>query len=222
MTDLKTLYRHRFDESDLPEKNRIWSVLCSDYFNKIIPANATVLDIACGYGEFINNIRAGEKIAIDANPDAQRFTREDIEFHNRMVDEISVVGNARVDIAFTSNFLEHLRSKSDLDKLFVDLKSVLKPGGKFIIMGPNIRYVFDKYWDFYDHYLPLSHLSLEEGLVQAGYEIDTVIPKFLPYSTRSALPKASFLVAAYLRVPIAWQILGRQFLVIAKNPDKSS
>ena len=41
-------------------------------------------------------------------------------------------------------------------------------------MGPNIRYLADRYWDFYDHHLALSHLSLEEGLVQAGYRVDRV------------------------------------------------
>jgi hypothetical protein len=89
-------------------------------------------------------------------------------------------------------------------------------------MGPNIRYAYAEYWDFYDHYLPLSHLSLEEGLVQAGFDIERVIPRFLPYSTRSALPKATFFVRAYLAFPLAWRFLGKQFLCVARSPSQSA
>jgi hypothetical protein len=85
-------------------------------------------------------------------------------------------------------------------------------------MGPNIRYLADQYWDFYDHHLPLSHLSLEEGLVQSGFEIDLVKARFLPYTTRSLLPQRAFLVSAYLRLPVFWPLLGKQFLVVGRKP----
>jgi hypothetical protein len=97
---------------------------------------------------------------------------------------------------------------------------ILRPGGRFVIMGPNIRYLAAEYWDFYDHYLPLSHLSLEEGLVQAGYEVETIVPRFLPYTTRSALPQHRVLIALYLKLPPVWRILGKQFLAVARKPAK--
>jgi hypothetical protein len=90
---------------------------------------------------------------------------------------------------------------------------------KFIIMGPNIRYLASKYWDFYDHHLPLSHLSLAEGLSQSGYRIERIIPRFLPYTTvKTVLPQHPALVALYLKFPLIWSILGRQFLVVAIKP----
>ena len=73
------------------------------------------------------------------------------------------------------------------------------------------------YWDFYDYYLPLSHLSLEEGLVQADYEIERLVARFLPYTTRSPLPQHPSFVALYLAVPLAWRIFGKQFLVVARK-----
>jgi hypothetical protein len=45
-----------------------------------------------------------------------------------------------------------------------------------------------------------------------------VIPKFLPYSFRGILPTTPELVRAYLRFAPAWQVLGKQYLVIATNP----
>jgi SAM-dependent methyltransferase len=218
MANLSALYDFRFKESERPQKLLIWKTLCESFFQKLVGEGKTILDLASGYGEFSQNIRAKRKIAVDLNPDAKAFLPEGTEFHNCSATAITGVESNSVDVIFTSNFLEHLRTKEELDRVFQEMKRVLRPGGRFIIMGPNIRYVYAEYWDFYDHYLPLSHLSLEEGLVQAGYEIERLIPRFLPYSTRSSLPKATFLIRAYLAFPPAWQILGKQFLCVARKP----
>ena len=85
-------------------------------------------------------------------------------------------------------------------------------------MGPNIRYLAAEYWDFYDHYLPLSHLSLEEGLVQAGYDVITIIPRFLPYTTKSGLPTWPVLVRLYLRCPPLHRLFGKQMFIVAVRP----
>ncbi len=218
MPNLSALYKFRFSEAELPKKMRIWNVLCQNYFQRAIPPNASVLDLACGYGEFINNIRAGEKHAVDLNPDAKLFLSEDVRFYQCPADDISALDDCSIDVVFTSNFLEHLESKHACDRVLGEVKRILRPGGTFIVMGPNIRYLADRYWDFYDHYLPLSHLSMEEGLVQAGYEVSKIVPKFLPYTTRSLLPQHPVLIAAYLKLKPAWWILGKQFLIISRKP----
>jgi len=218
MTDLASLYRVRFKESDLPGKMRIWQALCKGFFQQFVPLDATVLDVACGYGEFINNIRAHRKHAVDLNPDTLRFLSSDIAFHQTRADNMTNVADDSVDVAFTSNFLEHLESKASCDNVLREVLRVLRPGGRFVIMGPNIRYLPGEYWDFYDHLLPLSHLSLEEGLAMNGFRVTRNIPRFLPYTTRSALPQHPILVSAYLKFPAAWPLLGKQFLLVAEKP----
>ena len=218
MPDLAALYRFRFRESDRERKSMIWKVLCERYFQRVIGDAKVVVDLACGYGEFINNIQAARKLGIDANPDASRYLGRDVEFCLARADKIDAIGDATADVVFTSNFLEHLKTKDECDLVLAEVLRILKPGGRFIALGPNIRYLASRYWDFYDHYLPLSHLSLEEGLVQAGYEIESVVPRFLPYTTRSALPQHPLLITLYLRLPFAWRILGKQFLVIGRRP----
>lgn len=218
MSNLASLYRFRFKAEDLPRKMRVWQALCKGFFQQFVTADSTVLDVACGYGEFINNIRARTKLAIDLNPDTKRFLNDDVGFYESRVDEMKDIASDSVDVAFTSNFLEHLESKNVCDRVFREVLRVLRPGGKFIVMGPNIRYLADVYWDFYDHHMPLSHLSLEEGLSINGFNVTRSIPKFLPYTTRSRLPQHPLLVSAYLKVPPAWAILGKQFLLVAEKP----
>ncbi|MFT3929011.1 MAG: class I SAM-dependent methyltransferase [Spongiibacteraceae bacterium] len=222
MTDLASLYRHRFQENELAPKRRIWETLCQAFFQKFIPETATVLDVACGYGEFINAIECRKKLAIDLNPDTPNFLAKDINFYALPADNMSALKNNSVDIAFTSNFLEHLPSKEVLTRVFSEINRVLKVDGKFIVMGPNIKYLYAEYWDFIDHHLPLSHLSLIEALQLGGFEIETAIDKFLPYTTQSRLPQSPFLVAIYLKFPVVWRILGKQFLVVARKPSATT
>ena len=215
MTDISKIYQNRFEQSGLERRDRVWKVLCNHFLNEFIPQNAAVLDLACGYGEFINNVRAASKFAIDVNPDAEKHLARDISFRNIPATDLSVIGHEVLDVVFTSNFLEHLHDKTECDAVLSAVHDALRPGGKFIIMGPNIRYAYREYWDFYDHYLPLSHLSLAEGLRSKGFAIERNIPRFMPYTMSNSAPTHDFLVRAYLAIPAAWKIFGKQFLVIA-------
>jgi SAM-dependent methyltransferase len=218
MPNLAALYRFRFRESERAQKMLIWKTLCEHYFQRLVGNDQIVLDLACGYGEFINNIKGKKKYAVDLNPDAPKYLGSDVEFRFARADKIEGISENAIDVVFASNFLEHLKTKEECDAVLGEVRRILKTGGRFVIMGPNIRYLAAEYWDFYDHYLPLSHLSLEEGLVQAGYEVTTIIPRFLPYTTRSALPQHPLLVALYLKVPLVWRILGKQFLLVGRKP----
>lgn len=197
---------------------RIWRTLCEHFFQRVIGEDQVIADLACGYGEFINNIRAKEKYAVDLNDDVRANLAKDVVFYRCSADSIPAIRDESIDVVFASNFLEHLRTSEECDAVFAEVWRMLKPNGRFLIMGPNIRYLGAQYWDFYDHCLPLSHLSLEEGLVQAGYQIKTMIPRFLPYTTRSRLPRHPALIACYLKMPLAWRFLGKQFFVVAGKP----
>ncbi|MGA8552637.1 MAG: hypothetical protein WB678_20630, partial [Stellaceae bacterium] len=70
MADIQRLYALRFADIGLQKRQRVWKVLCNCFFNALIGSDSTVLDLACGYGEFINNVRCGRKFAVDVNPDA--------------------------------------------------------------------------------------------------------------------------------------------------------
>lgn len=215
--NLSSLYKIRFSEQELPRKNEIWQVICTDFLQKFIKTTDTVIDIACGYGEFINNIQAGSKIAVDLNPDAKKFLAADIKFHQCMATDLGTLIQQEADVVFTSNFLEHLPDKRTLDQLLEQVFISLKPNGKYLILGPNLRYLPGAYWDFYDHHLGLTHLSLCEALQLKGFKITLCIDRFLPYTTQGALPTHPKLVKLYLKLPWAWRILGKQFFIVAQK-----
>jgi SAM-dependent methyltransferase len=215
--NISELYRVRFSEAQLPRKNAIWKVLCTRYFQNLIDPSSTVVDVACGYGEFLNNIVARKKIAVDLNPDAPKFLDSTVEFYHCQATELGRVVTGVADAVFTSNFLEHLPDKDVLDEFLDQVLIALKPGGRYIILGPNLRYLPGKYWDFYDHHLGLTHLSLSEALQVKGFIIETCIDRFLPFTTQGALATHPWLVRIYLMFPLMWRFLGEQFLIVARK-----
>lgn len=216
-SQLSELYRNRFAEAGLVRKNAIWRVICAHFLQSFIEESDTVVDLACGYGEFLNNIQATRKIGIDLNPDTASFLDEDIEFINGSVFESSSTVPTGADIVFTSNFLEHLPDKNALEQLLDEIIITLKPGGQFMILGPNLRYLPGEYWDFYDHNLGLTHFSLCEILQLKGFQIERCIDRFLPYTTQGPMPTHPLLVKIYLQVPLAWRFFGKQFFIIARK-----
>ena len=215
---LAELYRNRFPEKELARKNEVWKVICANYFQKFIAPSATVVDVACGYGEFINNISAGEKIGVDLNRDSRQHLASDVRFVHLSATELASQLEGEADVVFTSNFLEHLPDKNTLELLLEQIKLTLKPGGLYLIMGPNLRYLPGEYWDFYDHHLGLTHASLCEVLAIKGFAVEQCVDRFLPYTTRGALPTHPLLVRAYLALPLAWRFLGKQFFIVARKP----
>jgi SAM-dependent methyltransferase len=216
--ELSELYKIRFAQHELPRKNAIWQVICQEFLQRFIKKSDTVVDVACGYGEFLNNISANKKIAVDLNADAKEFLNADIEFHQCKATDLGSVVAGKADIVFTSNFLEHLPNKGTLDVFLDQVMIALKPGGKYLILGPNLRYLPGQYWDFYDHHLGLTHLSLSEALQLKGFNIELCIDRFLPFTTQGALPTHPYLVWAYIKIPFVWKLLGKQFFIVAQKP----
>lgn len=216
--DLSELYRIRFAAEQLPRKNAIWKVICGDFLQRFVRPTDVVVDVACGYGEFLNNIVATRKVAVDLNLDARRFLEPTVEFHARQATELGAVVPGNADVVMTSNFLEHLSDKKTLEEFLDQVRAALKPGGRYLILGPNLRYLPGQYWDFYDHHLGLTHLSLCEVLRLRGFGIELCIDRFLPFTTQGALPTHPWLVKLYLKVPLVWKLLGKQFFIVATKP----
>lgn len=216
--ELQQLYRHRFDEASRGRKQRLWKAIVEAYFQKFVQPGDTVLDMGCGFGEFLNHVRCARRIGIDLNPEAPKYLDKSVEFHAGDVCNLTMIPDASVNIVFTSNLIEHLPSKDAARRMLSEARRVLKPGGQFIAMGPNLRCIPGEYWDFWDHLLPITDRSLAEALGSLDFKIVEQVARFLPYATRSGLPQAGWLVRLYLHLPFVWCFFGRQFLLRAAKP----
>ena len=217
---LKKLYANRFDSKQRKAKNTLWKVLIDSFLQAHVGRNGRVLDIAGGYCEFINQVEAREKFLIDLNPDAEDFADREVKvLHLDILGEISDrdVPFAYFDAIFVSNFFEHLRSKEELIQVLSFCFARLKPAGKLLIIQPNFKYSYREYYDFIDHYLPITDRSLEEILQAVGFDIDIVIPRFLPFSTKGR-PSSTLLLKIYLNIPWLWHFFGGQLFIKASRP----
>jgi hypothetical protein len=215
--DYQRLYHYRFRGIDQGARQAVWNEIARQVYSWM-GSPQRVLDPAAGRGEFINAIPATERWVIDT-----------VEYEQATLDEgVKVlIGDARTmplpdgyfDGVFISNLLEHLVSQEDVAAFLTHLRRSMAVGGRVAVLGPNFRYCAREYFDCADHTLALTHVSVEEHLYAAGFEIERVIPRFLPYSFRSRFPQSPALVRAYLNTPLAWRLLGKQFLVIAVAPE---
>lgn len=213
---LEREYRRRFQ--DVAEYRRqVWSVLCDNYFSSLVPHQSTVLDVGCGWGEFINQIDAATKYAMDLNSDAGERLDPGVHFLHQDCSESWPLETDSLDIVFSSNFIEHLHSKAEVERLLQEAHRTLKPGGKVVLLGPNVRYLPGAYWDFWDHHLAISDASLVEVLELSGFQIVKRVPRFLPYTMSSGRQAPLQLVYAYLKLPFLWPLLGKQFLVVGEK-----
>jgi len=216
---LDPLYAARFPEADRASKDAIWQVLCPHFFQRYVAADATVLDLGAGFGEFLRHIRCARRLAVDIEPLSGRQLPPGTEEVFTPSHQLSAhVAANSVDVVFCSNFFEHLPDTVTFLTTLSEIRTVLRPGGRLLALQPNIRFVGGAYWDFVDHHLALTDRTLVEACTSLGFEIVEVVPKFLPYTTRSALPQSPWLVRAYLSFRPAWRVLGKQTWFVARKP----
>jgi SAM-dependent methyltransferase len=213
---LKELYHKRFIENE-GYRNKVWHILCSEFFSKYIDKNSRILDLGAGWGEFINNIFAGEKFAMDLNPGTKEHLGPGVKFIHQDCSQQWPFDTNSLDAVFTSNFLEHLPDKGSVQRTIAEAYRCLKKGGQIICLGPNIRFVSAEYWDFWDHQIPISDLSCMELLKIVGFHIERSIPRFLPYSMSTGGRPPLLLVKLYLYLPPLWKYLGKQFMIIGRK-----
>jgi len=217
---LKKLYANRFDSRQMQAKVALWKVLIEEFLQYYVPPESAVLDIGGGYCEFINQVMAAKKYLIDLNPDSKLFANPDVKVLN--IDILNIGQNPafseQFDRIFISNFFEHLRNKEELIQIISFCFETLKPGGSLLVVQPNFKYSFKEYYDFIDHQLPITHLSLQELLQTVGFEIDLIIPRFLPFSTKGR-PTSPWLLKVYLKLPVLWRFLGGQMFVKASKQN---
>ena len=216
-SELQATYDRRFGKLSA-YRRQVWSVLTREFFQALVPTGGAVLDVGCGWGEFVNQIRAEHRFAMDLNPASPQHLDEGVIFLHQDCSQRWALEDNSLDTVFSSNFFEHLQTKDALRSTLDEAFRCLKPGGRIVCMGPNIKHLPGAYWDFWDHYLPLTELALKEVLELVGFRVERCIDRFLPYTMASGIAWPTVLVSLYLKLPILWKLTGKQFLLVATKP----
>jgi SAM-dependent methyltransferase len=209
------LYAYRFRDVDQASREAVWGEIARYIYTRLGEPRS-VLDPAAGRGEFITAVPAPDRWGVDL------VRQADVEKAGvKMI--ISDIMEAELPIGhfggvFISNFLEHLPNQEAVAALLGKLHETMAPGGRIAIMGPNFKYCAKEYFDCADHTVILSHVGLAEHVHAAGFEVESLHPRFLPYSFRGVLPPSPAMTRQYLHTPLAWKVMGKQFLAIARKP----
>jgi len=207
------IYRRRF-EADSEFRKGMYNILCESFFQKYVPKESTILEIGAGYCEFINTIQAKRKIVLDVNPDVCLHALDNVQTIVGKSTDMGNIEDMSVDRVFANNFFEHL-TKPDIIQTLHEVHRVLKPKGEILVLQPNIRYCAKDYWMFFDHITPLDDRSIAEALEISDFSVKESIPQFLPYTTKSRLPKSLIGLRIYIRFPAIWKLFGKQAFIRA-------
>jgi SAM-dependent methyltransferase len=215
--DLEALYNRRLGPHRA-YREAVWRTLIGHLFSQYLAPDMAILDLGCGYGEFINQVSARQRYAMDLNSAAVETLDRGVTLFAQDCAARWPLGDCSLDVVFSSNFFEHLPDKGACLRTWREAWRCLRPGGRLVAMGPNIAALPGRYWDFFDHSVPLSSRSMMEGLRLAGFEIERLTARVLPYTMSEGTRYPLWMLRAYLAAPLIWPLFGKQFLVVACRP----
>jgi len=201
-----------------PRRLVIWRAVAEYIQQKYIPKDWRVMDLGAGYCDFIHHIEAREKHALDVFEKLPELAQPDVITHVKTCTDMEGVPDDGLDCIFASNLFEHLTHEELLDTI-TEIRRVLRPDGRLILLQPNFKYCYRTYFDDYTHLQIFTHMGMTDLLGMAGLDVEAVHAKFLPVNMKSTLrlqiPFLGTIVRAYMRSP--WKPLAGQMLVVARN-----
>ncbi len=199
-----------------PARAVVWKEIVR-FLHPFIPASATVLDLGAGYCDFINNVTAKEKIAVDFSPELSMYAAKDVRQVSANATSFPDVKADSVDVVHASNLLEHL-DDVQLALTMGEVRRVLHAKGKLILLQPNYALSVKTYFDDPTHKKIFTDVSLAAFLESAGFKIVLKKARFLPFSMNSRpsfIPVQPWIVRLYLALP--WKPFAGQMLFIAEK-----
>lgn len=202
-----------------PRRAQVWKPVTDYIQQKYVAQDARVLDLGAGYCDFINNVKASEKYALDVFEHLDEYAADDVTTFKRSCTDLSPLGDNSLDVVFASNLFEHL-THDELLATIAEVRRVLRPDGRLILLQPNFKYCYKTYFDDYTHLQIFTAEGMYDLLEMAGLRVVDSHPRFLPVNMKSTLklklPMLWLLVRAYL--PLPYKPLAAQMLVVAEKP----
>ena len=211
MTDI-SYYESRFNFDK--RRNYTWKYIAKD-LQKFIDKDSVVLDLGAGYCDFINNVTAKEKWALDIFPDLTKYASSNVKTCiDSVLNPLVNMPDNYFNIIFASNFFEHF-SFQDIDIVMKFIKKKLQADGVLILIQPNYRYAYREYFDDYTHKTVFTDISIQDYLESNSFKVIKNIPRYIPFSMKSKLSIGYKLIKLYLLLPI--RPFAKQMLVVARK-----
>lgn len=166
-----------------------------------LPVPARVLELGCGYGDWIRTVNAEERHALDRMPEIEAWLAgTGIMTHLGECTDLSRWSDGFFDLVLASNLLEHL-TLDDAELCVREVCRVLRPSGKLCIIQPNFALCPRRYFDDFTHVTVFTDVSLVDFLTACGMRVTRSWRRFLPFTMKRGGALAS-MVPLYLRMPV--------------------
>ena len=129
--------------------NSLWGVIDHQHNEQIashISPFSHVLDIGCGYGSLVNYLseQGYEAEGIDIEKDVidiakQLFPHVNVKTMN--AEDIDSISGSSFDVVVLRDALHHLIWEHESERVFQNIRRILKPGGKLVIWDPNPMWI---------------------------------------------------------------------------------
>jgi SAM-dependent methyltransferase len=196
-----------------PRRAVVWKAICR-YLQPWIAAEEGLLELGAGYGEFSRQIHSARKWALEQNAGLVKHWGGSVTPLIQSVLDPWPLQDGSLGTVFASNFLEHFTLEEGAG-ILTEANRVLRSGGRMIVVQPNFRLEPRRYFDDYTHRIAYTDNSFRDFLRSLNWNIIHSEPRFVPFSMKSRLPTAEWLVRLYLALP--FRPLAGQFLVIAEK-----
>lgn len=159
-----------------------------EYLKDELPKSKSeaILDIGCGFGQMLLRLRDSgysNLKGIDIGNESVDYCQNaglDVSLI-QTIESYAIENQGKYKLILMSHVLEHIPKDQTIDTL-IAIKSLLAPGGSFIVMVPNAQSNTGVYWMYEDftHHLLFTAGSLIYALKSAGFEqVDFLDPKCL-------------------------------------------
>jgi len=217
--DYQTAYR---DLRFAPDVDR--NVVYQEIIRFLQPYLASVeraADLFAGSCPFINNLPVPVRFAVDLDDSIGRRAAPGVTaIEADCRERIDAIADASLDLVFISNGLEHV-TRDDAARVCAEVRRMLRPGGRFVVLQPNFRLCWKHYFDDFTHVTIFTDVGLRMFLEHCGFRVEKVFPRFTPFSAGQVQPRlaqARWLIRAYLHSP--FKPGAGQMLAVARRPSE--
>lgn len=196
-----------------PRRVVVWRAIAA-YVQRWVNRDDGLLEWGAGYGEFSAAVEAKRKWALDMNPALVSHWGEGVAPLIQSALEPLPLDSGSLGTALASNFFEHFTLEQG-EQILRETWRMLRVGGRLIVVQPNFRLEPRRYFDDYTHRTAYTDNGFCDFLRANGFRVVHVEPRFTPFSMKSRLPTAEWLIQLYLALP--WRPFAGQFLVVAEK-----